>query len=250
MVESALSGIEFDSSTINSRSSCSTQIEPTTEFSTFMEKLSPILDEMKDSLEIQELPAVQKAFESLETDYRRARAAIDRQNIQSSPAKQIEFLTQNLGRSLGLVLFASHEVPMSNKQRIEVLCKEMMNVKFDLCSENEYSEFAEETEEEAEIMEESTSMTSVDDVMMMIRYGDDEEDLKDALLRLHVLIMNCAVSSEKIIEEDVIKVLCSRLSLSLGDESVIILQILRKLASQNQENKVIFASVCDSLCMW
>ncbi|KAK4406330.1 hypothetical protein Sango_0639500 [Sesamum angolense] len=141
---------EFDSSTINSRSSS----EPITEFSIFIEKLSPILSEMKDSFEVKGVPAMQKAVESLETDYNRAKSVMDSQNIQSSsPAKHIERLIQNLGRSLGLVLFASHDVPMANKEKIEALCKEMMNLRFDYSSDRE-SEFADEEEETEDEIEE------------------------------------------------------------------------------------------------
>ncbi|KAL3829782.1 hypothetical protein ACJIZ3_018584 [Penstemon smallii] len=219
-----LSSHEFDSSTLNSRSSSSIQIDPTTEFSTFINKLNPLLNEMKDSIQITELSAVQEAIESLETDYKRAKEAIESQNIQSSPAKYIEYLAQNLGRSLGLVLFTSQDVPVSNKQKIEALCREMMNVKFDVSSDHE-SEF--------EIVEEDASVLNIDDVIMQIRYGNEEE-LKNTLSQLSTLITNSGIS---IIDEDVIKISCSRLCSSKGNERVIILQILRYLIAQNHHFK-------------
>ncbi|KAI3463731.1 hypothetical protein Pfo_020394 [Paulownia fortunei] len=218
-----LAGQEFDSSTINSRSSSSTHTEAVTEFSIFIEKLNPILSEMKETVEITDLPAIQTAIDSLETDYNRAKAVMDSQTIQSSPAKNIEYLIQNLGRSLGLVLFASHEVPIANKQKIEALCKEMMNMRFELSSDHE-SEFAneaeeeeeteeetedeteEETEEQAEeeIVEEETRILTVDDAILQIKYGN-EEKFKNALLVLNGFIMDGMISHERIMDEDVVK---------------------------------------------
>ncbi|KAI3448815.1 hypothetical protein Pfo_005480 [Paulownia fortunei] len=247
-----LAGQEFDSSTINSRSSSSTHTEAVTEFSIFIEKLNPILSEMKETVEITDLPAIQTAIDSLETDYNRAKAVMDSQTIQSSPAKNIEYLIQNLGRSLGLVLFASHEVPIANKQKIEALCKEMMNMRFELSSDHE-SEFAneaeeeeeetedeteEETEEQAEeeIVEEETRILTVDDAILQIKYGN-EEKFKNALLVLNGFIMDGMISHERIMDEDVVKVLSSRLSSCKGNERVVLIQILRYLSLQNDQHK-------------
>ncbi|KAL0375522.1 UNVERIFIED_CONTAM: hypothetical protein Scaly_0669800 [Sesamum calycinum] len=232
---------EFDSSTINSRSSS----EPITEFSIFIEKLSPILSEMKDSFEVKGVPAMQKAVESLETDYNRAKSVMDSQNIQSSsPAKHIERLIQNLGRSLGLVLFASHDVPMANKEKIEALCKEMMNLRFDYSSDRE-SEFADEEEEtedeieerqEKEIVEEETRILTVDDAILQIKYGN-EEKFKNALLVLNGFVKDGMISHDRLIEEDVVKMLSSRLSSCKGKERAIIVQTLRHLILQNDQYK-------------
>lgn len=249
---------EFESSTINSRSSSSIQTEAVAEFSVFIERLSPIVSEMKDSIEITELPAFEKAMESLETDYKRARAAMDTQTVQSSPAKHIERLVQNLGRSLGLVLFASHEAPLSNKQKIEALCKEMMNVRFELSSDRE-SDFAdereteeetgEETEEETDekteektevveiVEEEETTVLTVDDALLQIKYGGVEE-FKNSLLLLSGFMRDGMISDERVVDEDVVRILTSRLSSWKGNERLIIIQILRYLAQQNDEHKV------------
>ncbi|KAH6823693.1 hypothetical protein C2S53_004429 [Perilla frutescens var. hirtella] len=219
---------ELDSSTINSRSSSSIQTEAAAaEFSVLIEKLNPILNEMKDSIEITELPA----FESLETEYKRAKAVMD---SQTSPAKHIECLVQNLGRSLGLVLFASHEQPLSNKQKIEALCKEMMNVRFDLSSDRE-SEFAnddddEEEEVKTEIEEEETRIVlTVDDAILQIKYGSEEE-FKNSLLLLFGFIRDGMISDERIEDEDVVRILCCRLSSCKGNERLIIIRIMRYLA--------------------
>lgn len=237
---------EFDSSTINSRSSSSIQTEPIAEFSILIDKLCPIVGEMKDSVEVTDVPAMQKAVESLETDYNRAKSVMDSQTIQSSPAKHIEHLIQNLGRSLGLVLFASHEAPMANKQKIEALCKEMMNLKFDYSTDRE-SEFADEEEETddeieeeetEEKEEEETRILTVDDAVLEIKYGN-EEKFKDALLMLNGFIKDGMISDQRIIDEDVVKILCSRLSSCKGNERVIIVQTLRHLVLQNDQHKVV-----------
>ncbi|KAG8363693.1 hypothetical protein BUALT_Bualt19G0048900 [Buddleja alternifolia] len=230
---SALSGLEFDSSS-------SIQTEPLTEFSTFIDKLNPILNEMKESMEISDLPAIQQAIDSLETDYERAKSAIESQTVQSSPAKHIEYLTRNLGRSLGLVLFASHEVPLSNKQKIEALCKEMMNMKFDSSSD----EFAndDETEEEIEgkyeeeIVEEETKTLGIDDIVWQIKHGS-EEKFKNGLSGFNALIMDGMIPDQNIVDEDLIKVLSSRFRLSKGGERVIIIRILRYLSLHYVQSK-------------
>ncbi|KAK6143209.1 hypothetical protein DH2020_023557 [Rehmannia glutinosa] len=234
---------ESASSEINSRSSSSTHItEVFTEFSVLIEKVNPILSEMKDSTEITDLPAIQKAIDSLETDYNRAKEVVETQTIQSSPAKHIQHLIQNLGRSLGLVLFASHDVPISNKQKIEALCKEMMNVRFDFSSDDYANEAEEETEDETEekaedeIVEEEKRISTVDEAIFQIKNGN-EDKFKNAILFLNEFIMDGIISNERIIEEDVVKVLCSRLSSCKGHERAVIIKLLRCLSLQNDQHK-------------
>ncbi|CAA3022577.1 U-box domain-containing 44-like [Olea europaea subsp. europaea] len=235
--------------------SSSTETVTIAEFSTFIEKLSPILDEMKDSNEVADLPAIQKAIESLETDLRNAKSVVGSPNIRSSPAKNIEYLTQNLGRSLGLVLFASHDVPIANKEKIKALHKEMMNVRFDFSSERG-SEFPSEAEEETmeeeieeekvenEIEDEEDEETEeddkitldIDDIMMQIKNGNDGK-FKNALFELNALIMDGVVSNERINDDGMIKVLSQKLGSSKGHDRVTIIQILRYLIMQNNQNK-------------
>lgn len=243
----SVSGQEFDSSTIYSRSSSSIHTEAVTEFSVLIDKLNPILSEMKAIVEITDSLSFEKAIDSLETDYNRAKSVMDSQTVQSSPAKHIEYLIQNLGRSLGLVLFAGHEVPISNKQTIEALCKEMMNVRFDLSSDSdieEDNETEDETEEETgektgEIVEEETRILTVDDAILQIKSGK-EDKFMNALLVLYGFIIDGMIPDEKIVDEDVVKMLSTRIGSCNGNERVIIIKILRYLIQQNDEHKVCF----------
>ncbi|XP_073045362.1 U-box domain-containing protein 44-like [Primulina eburnea] len=255
----SLTNPEFDSSTLNSISSSSLQTESITEFSIFIEKLSPVLDVMKLSVEKNELPALNKAIESLEIDYKRAKSAMEDSNIRSFPLKRLEDLIQNIGRSLGLVLFASHEVPLPDKDKVEALCKEMMYVRFEINSEQESDsamevremEETDETEgldddddgdgvdaDDDDILEEDTSVgiLGIDDVFVHIR-SDKEEKFKKAIFGLNSLVMDGMVSNEKLNDEDVVNVLCNRLTACNGCERVIIIQILRYLVTLNDQNK-------------
>ncbi|KAL2234128.1 UNVERIFIED_CONTAM: hypothetical protein Sindi_1145000 [Sesamum indicum] len=189
---------EFGSSTLNSRSSSSMQTEPTIEFSVFIQKLSSILDEMKDSLDVTDLPAIARAMNSLEADYKHAKKVMDGDKIHSSTAKHVEYLIQNLGRSLGVVLFAGREVPMATKQKMEALCKEMMNVRFDVSSERESEFFSEDKAEKG------NAMLSIDDAMVQIKYGNAEE-FKNGLIGLNSLIMDGLISNDTVNYEDLIK---------------------------------------------
>ncbi|KAK4414529.1 hypothetical protein Salat_2865900 [Sesamum alatum] len=223
MEESASSASEFDSSTLNltaSSSPSSMQTEPIIEFSVFIQKLTPIIDEMKYSLDITDLPAINRAMNSLEAGYKHAKKVMDSDKIHSSTAKHVEYLIQNLGRSLGVVLFAGRdELPMANKQKMQALCKEMMNARFDVSPDRE-SEF----------------LLSIEDAMVQIKYGNEEE-FNNGLMGLNSLIMDGLISDDTVNYEDIVKVLCKRLSSCRRNERVTIIQILRYLVTKNVESK-------------
>ncbi|CAA0829189.1 Unknown protein [Striga hermonthica] len=203
---------EFESSPI---SSGSPYTEALTEFSIFIDKLDPIMSQMTD---ITDSPAVQKAIDALQTDYIRAKALVNRKTSQSPPTKHIEHLVQNLGRSLGLVFFAGQEVPLTNREKIEALCKEMMNVRFEF-DEIEYDETEEKTR-----------------VLTLVKGGDGEA-FKNAVLRLSELVLDTTLSDQTLIHEDVIRVLTSRLgSCRGGQERVIIVKTLRYLLLQDNRH--------------
>ncbi|XP_051123785.1 U-box domain-containing protein 44-like isoform X2 [Andrographis paniculata] len=262
----------FDCSKVNalSLSPSSVQSEAVAEFSVFIDKLNPILTEIKGSVDVADLPTIQTAVDSLESDYHRAKSVVESaaQTVRSSPAKQIEHLAQNLGRSLGLVLFASHEVPIANKRRIEELCKELMNVRFESSSDSEFGveEEEDETEEEDEpeeiagestvdeeeeepegtagegtVEDETTTttkpITTVYEAISEIRYGN-EQRLREALSVLNGFLTDGTTSfDDSLVQEDVVRVLSSRLSSSQGDERVLIIRILRHFLREDDRHK-------------
>lgn len=231
-----------------------------TEVSVFIDKLSPLIDEMKE-MKVRESETIQKAIESLELEYDRTKDLLSSVNFQSSPLKYIEDVTQNLGRSLGLVLFAGHEVSMDNRGKIDDLRKEMMNIRFNLSSDRDSeiinlssereSEFAiyvdteGDTEEESMmgIVEEEEEVEvdeitlDVRDVVFKLSCGNDEE-FRVALIALDILIRDNMITNERIEEESVVSNLCNRLSSSKSNDRLAIIKILRSLIVKNDENKV------------
>lgn len=231
-----------------------------TEVSVFIDKLSPLIDEMKE-MKVRESETIQKAIESLELEYDRTKDLLSSVNFRSSPVKYIEDVTQNLGRSLGLVLFAGHEVSMDNRGKIDDLRKEMMNIGFNLSSDRDSeiinlsseleSEFAiyvdteGDTEEESimGIVEEEEEVEvdeitlDVRDVVFKLSCGNDEE-FRVALIALDILIRDNMITNERIEEESVVSNLCNRLSSSKSNDRLAIIKILRSLIVKNDENKV------------
>lgn len=226
----------------------STQAEGSSELSVFIEKLSPILSEMKDDRNLASDPTIQKAIQSLEEEFRTAKALTKNLNIHSSPLKQIDDQTENLGRSLGLVLFASHDMAIARRAEMEALRKEMMNSRSNFCSERE-SEFSydlevasmEIVEEEEEEEEEDRITLDVDGLALQLKYGNDEE-LKQAISGLNVLIGESGVSKEAVDNEDIIPILFNRLNTSVADNRLSIIHTLRILVNHNSDNKVIIDS--------
>lgn len=241
-----------------------TQSETITEFSIFVEKLGPILVELKDN-KFLDTPTIRKAMESVEVGLKRAKCLIKCPRDRSPPLKQIEDVTQNLGRSLGLVLFACHDVSIVGKEKIEALRKEMMNARFSTASSETKSELVddidtdEESEESEEEMEgeiveeeieeeivEADRILSVDDVVVQLKYGNDEE-FTHAVLGFCALISENAVTDEWIDDEGIIPILFNRLGTSKPNNRLAIIQVLRSLIKLNDENKVLFTTIKLSL---
>ncbi|XP_006365441.1 U-box domain-containing protein 44-like [Solanum tuberosum] len=242
---------------------------PQEHLSEFMEKLSSILTELKDDKRVVMIsnPQIQKAIESLEVDFRRAKSLVKSSRISPTHDENIEQVIQTLARGLGLVLFASHDVVESTKKaEIEVLRRELMKMssvnRTNLIMSSDESEFSsydrgvveeddrttidvdgivEEDDRIAldvdEIVEENDKITlDVDDVVVQIKYGDDEL-LKYALNGLKSLVLDGMITKEGIHHEDMIPVLFNRLSSSKTDHRLIILRILQALAAQDDEHK-------------
>ncbi|KAK2979206.1 hypothetical protein RJ640_027500 [Escallonia rubra] len=228
------------------------------DLSIFIEKLCPIFSELKDNKFI-DTPPIRKAMESFATEIKRAKSSIISPNCQSSPIKHVEDVTQNLGRSLGLILFATHDVCISGKEKIEALRKDMMNAKFsstassdcrsDFLYDGETEEESDETEEdiireeiEEVIVEEATAAMTTDNIVLQLKYGEDEE-FKYALSGLNELIMNRTVTGDWINEEAIIPILFNRLCLSKPENRLTIIQILRSLITYDHGNKEKMAEV-------
>ncbi|GJZ27325.1 U-box domain-containing protein 44-like protein [Tanacetum coccineum] len=210
-------------------------------------KLGLVLSEFKEN-KIMESSPIRSAVDSLETELQRAKALVASPRYMSSPNKRIEEITENLGRSIGLVLFASHDVSMTGKEKLEAIRREMMSVaQFSAASSDSRSDFLDDVEtkgtesdyEEAnfvgeivEMEKEVLSCSSAEEVALQLKCGDDDQ-LKVALLALNTLIRDNEATSEWIDSEGVIPILFSRLSSTTSVNRLSIIQNLRSLIAQN-----------------
>ncbi|CAL5398462.1 unnamed protein product [Camellia sinensis] len=103
-------------------------------------------------------------------------------------------------------------------------------------TEEAEAEAEEEEEEEEEENETFRIILDIDDVVLQLKYGNDDE-FKSALLGLNALIMDNTITSEQISNEGVIPILFNRLGSSKPNNRLTIIQILRKLTLQDTENK-------------
>ncbi|XP_071735866.1 U-box domain-containing protein 44-like isoform X2 [Rutidosis leptorrhynchoides] len=243
-----------DVSDIDEASSSGTKDNLTfTELSDSTCKLSEVLDEFKKN-KIMETSPIRTAVESLENDLQRAKVLVASPRYASSPNKRIEEITENLGRSIGLVLFASHDVSMDGKEKLEALRREMMScAQFSAASSDSKSDFIDEIEtenkesdNEDEIVElekeKDVSCCNVEDVAMQLKCGDDEQ-LKVALSVLKTLIMNNMATSEWVEAENVIPIMFTRLSSTNPINRLNIIRNLRSLAALNDGIKSTMAEV-------
>lgn len=213
------------------------------DFSVMIEKLPPVLMDIKEN-KLMDIPPILKALEALESELKRAKALIRSPKCESLHVKQIQEVTQNLGRSLGLVLFAGHDILIDGKDNIRSLQKEMMNARFssdavssyDSKSEEIVEEFGTEEDTEDAILQETESCVSIEDVVMQVKYGDDDE-FRYAILGLYSLISDNKVSEEWINDEGIIPVLFNRLGSSKPYNRLTIIRILRTLVTYNDQNK-------------
>ncbi|KAL9421082.1 hypothetical protein AB3S75_038611 [Citrus x aurantiifolia] len=234
------------------------EIDMFNEFADIVEKFSPVFDHLKDNDKVMATAPILKAVDSLEKELRRANSLIKSSNSRLV-SKQMEDLTQDMGRSLGLVLFASVELELDVKEKIGSLHRELMNARFDkslssspiqtprpslesgFVSDFESRKAVEMEEEIQEIVEERITL-GIDDVMLQLKHGDDK-NLKFALLELRELISAKTVDSEWINEAEIIAVLLNRLGSSKPYNRLIMIQILRNLASENADYKEKMADV-------
>lgn len=242
------------------------------EFSCLLNKLGLILSDIKDKKDVMDTRTIRKAIESIEKELQRVKTLIKSPDSKQ-PNTWIENVTQDLGRSLGLVLFASIDLHLEMKEKISALHKEFMNVRFNGSltpssspslgpspspsrppSPSHGYEFvtanASETEieeERTEIIEERSNLT-IDDVILQLKYGNDEE-FNFALLWFNESIRQGLITNEWINEGGIVLILVNRLSSCKPNNRLIILRILQKLASENSENKEKMADAASLLAL-
>lgn len=226
------------------------------EFGALAEKFVPILDDLSGNDGAKGSSPMRKAVESLDMEFGRAKALIRSPNPRE-PVKQIEELAHDLGRSLGLVLFARLDISTEIKQKIGALHRELMNtnfatgritssstsseVGFDSESEVEVEEEKDIIEEIEEIEEEGINL-DINDVALQLKYGDDDK-LKFALLGLQDMVNGEVVNQDWISDESIVPILINRLSVGKQNSRLTVLRILRTLASRDAENKEKMADV-------
>ncbi|KAF7820507.1 U-box domain-containing protein 44-like [Senna tora] len=227
----------------SSAKNCEIQSSVLIEFSVLVEKFAPIFCDLRDKSTIMDKQPIRKSLESLENELSRAKALIKSPNLKH-PTKQIEDITRDLGRSLGLLLVSSLEVSTDFREKIGTLQRELMNARFGgnmSPPSTPGSESASDVKLEREIKEEIVNIT-VDDVVLQLKHGNDEE-FAVALLRLKEFMRGEKADSGLINEEAVVAVLSNRLGSSKADSRLTIIQLLRSIASGNDEKKEKMADI-------
>lgn len=220
-----------------------TKKETSTQFTLLVGKLCPFLDELGGNNKFMERSTIRKAVESLETELKLSAALIQSPNPTS--VKRVEEIIDNLGRSLGLLLFASLELSTDFKDKIGELQKDLMSARFSPISSptsSRESELVSELKVESEIIEERITL-DIGDVALQLKYGNDEE-FKFAVWGLNELIGSGNVSHEMISEEGIIPILFNRLGSSKLDNRSTLIQLLRRLALESADNKV-YIIICE-----
>ncbi|KAI4302496.1 hypothetical protein MLD38_038232 [Melastoma candidum] len=232
---------------ISSARDCVSKGGALSKFTFLLEKFGTVVDELPALSEGNDENSVKKAIESLVKEFSRAGNLI-KQADSGCLARKIEDLTRDLGRSLGLVVFAGVGFPTEAKRRIGDLYRELMTTSFgtsqvtslrtSTSSDSGYHSKSEteETVEERGIIKEEIVVLDVDDVTLRLKRGDEEE-LRHSLLVLWDLIRRGHASREWIENQGIISVLCNRLSSVKGNNRLTMLRILRALSSD--ENAVI-----------
>ncbi|XP_021774415.1 U-box domain-containing protein 43-like [Chenopodium quinoa] len=224
--------------------------EVLSEFAIYIEKLSPILDTLREDKIIMDTPSIRSAIGSLEAELQRARNCIVNRNSCSNDHRfdVIQQLTHDLGRSLGLLLFATIGVSLDLKDKLGILHKELMNAKFDhsyCCSSSESTrEIVEEIMNEEQIYREKEEIMIIEreDVALQLKYGNDDE-FKNSLLGLEIMIRDKIVDCEWITDEGIIPILFNRMGSSKCIDRLSIIKVLRSIAHENPRTKEKMADI-------
>ncbi|TKY49675.1 U-box domain-containing protein 44 [Spatholobus suberectus] len=208
------------------------------EFAMLVEKFPPIFNDLRDKNTILDKPPIRKSLESLENELKRAKALTKSSNLRQ-PIKQIEDITHDIGRSLGLLLVASLEVSAEFREKIGTLQRQLMNVRFDgslSLTSSPTSEFAGSDMNLAGEIEEEIVNVSIDDVVLQLKNGNDEE-FAVALLRLKEFMRSEKLDGGLINEEATLAILFNRLGSCKANNRLAIIQLLRSIAFGNDEKK-------------
>ncbi|KAL9233809.1 hypothetical protein vseg_008758 [Gypsophila vaccaria] len=216
-------------------------------FAVYVEKLSPILQTVRQDNMIMDTPRIRSAMCSLEAEIQRARGCISQ--TSSDLRVDVERITHDLGRALGMLLFASLGVSLELKQQMGVLHKEMVSAKFhDFSSSGSYSsgeirEVREDEDEDEEICfgleeieEEVLSWGDTEDIALQLKYGNDDEFVA-SLKGLELLVRDRVVDYEWIVDEGIIQILFNRLSSSKCVDRLGIIRVLRSISLQYDQTK-------------
>ncbi|XP_027340460.1 U-box domain-containing protein 44-like isoform X1 [Abrus precatorius] len=208
------------------------------EFAMLVEKFPPIFNDLRDKSTVLDKPPIRKSLESLENELRRAKALTKSTNLRQ-PIKQTEDITHDIGRSLGLLLVASLEVSADFREKIGTLQRQLMNAKFDGNLSQTSSPKSELTSTDTKLtgeIEEEIIDVSIDDVVLQLKNGNDEE-FAIALLRLKEFLRNERLDGGLINEEAIIAILFNRLGSCKADNRLAIMRLLRSFAFGNDEKK-------------
>lgn len=218
---------------------CEIEVDIFAEFAMLFEKLPPVLNDLRGKSIILDKPPIRKSLESLENELRRAKALTKSSNLRH-PIKQIEDMTHDVGRSLGLLLVASLEVSTDFRAKIGTLQRQMMNARFggnSSITSSPKSEFSSSGMKMIGEIEEEIVNVSIDDVILQLKNSNDEE-FAFALLRLKEFMRSEKLDGGLINEEATIAILFNRLGSCKADNRLAIIQLLRSIAFGNDEKKV------------
>lgn len=209
------------------------------EIAMLVEKFPPIFNDLREKNTVLDKPPIRKSLESLENELRRAKALIKSSNLRQ-PIKQIEDITHDIGRSLGLLLVASLEVSTDFREKIGTLQRQLMNVRFDgslSLASSPKSEFSTSDMKLTGEIEEEIVNVSIDDVVLQLKNGNDEE-FAVAILRLKQFMRSERLDGGLFNEEATLAILFNRLGSCKADNRLAIIRLLRSIAFGNDEKKV------------
>ncbi|KAL9679352.1 hypothetical protein QQ045_017210 [Rhodiola kirilowii] len=214
-----------------------------------------VINELNRNNDLTDTVEIRKAVNSLGSDLSRARVLLTSEvKTSKSVTGQLQELTRDMGRSLGLVMLTGVDVAEEVKERIGALRKGMMMMMSaagssspGLSCESDFGtgskpvgEIEEVNDDDEE--EEEDVQVGIEDVVLQIKNGgggDEEEELMLALWALTDFIREQTVGHEWIQDTNIVEILSSKLSLvkSSNVRSTII-KILQNLVAEYPDYKV------------